>query len=56
MCTELSIVTDDLFWIMRTRPGMELDVFYTKEDGTRVSLVFGCFEDKGITSYLNNKE
>ena len=25
MCTELSIVTDDLFWIMRTRPGMELD-------------------------------
>lgn len=35
---------------------MELDVFYTKEDGTRVSLVFGCFEDKGMTNYLNNKE
>lgn len=25
MCTELSIVTDDLFWIMRTRTGMTLD-------------------------------
>lgn len=35
---------------------MELDMFYTREDGTRVNLVFGCFEDKGMTSYLNRKE
>ena len=35
---------------------MELDMFYTKEDGTKVSLVFGCFEDKGMTKYLNEKE
>lgn len=35
---------------------MEVDMFYTKEDGTRVSFVFGCFEDRGMTKYLNEKE
>lgn len=25
MCTELSTIADDLFWIMRTRTGMTLD-------------------------------
>nr|DAU50322.1 MAG TPA: hypothetical protein [Caudoviricetes sp.] len=35
---------------------IELDTFYTKENGERICIVFTNFEDKGMTAHLNRKD